>query len=125
MVTAPARPAQEAALALIAASDQVLAEARAHLDLRWQAFSQAFHDGFGRRPAPSSGGFYHWLPLPAAALADPMAFCLRLRDEGGVVVVPGMAFGEAGRGFVRLSYAGDPAQIREGVARLAPFWSLP
>jgi len=51
-----------------------------------------------------------------------MAFCLRLRDEGGVVVVPGSAFGEGGRGHVRLSYAGDLAQIREGVRRLAPFW---
>ncbi len=54
-----------------------------------------------------------------------MPFCLRLRDEGRVVVVPGQAFGERGRGFVRLSYAGDPALIREGVRRLAPFWSTP
>jgi aspartate/methionine/tyrosine aminotransferase len=51
-----------------------------------------------------------------------MAFCLRLRDEGGVVVVPGSAFGAGGHDHVRLSYAGDPLQIREGVRRLAPFW---
>ena len=125
MVTAPARPAQEAALALLAASGTVLAEARGHLKLRWEAFSEAFLAGFGQSPEVAAGGFYHWLPCPPWALADPMAFCLRLRDEGGVVVVPGSAFGEAGRGFVRLSYAGDPAQIREGVRRLAPFWSTP
>lgn len=125
MVTAPARPAQEAALALVEASTQVLAEAKAHLALRWQAFSQAFGEAFSQALVPASGGFYHWLALPPCALADPMAFCLRLRDEGGVVVVPGMAFGERGRGFVRLSYAGDPGQIREGVRRLAPFWRLP
>jgi aspartate/methionine/tyrosine aminotransferase len=52
-----------------------------------------------------------------------MAFCLRLRDEGRVVVVPGLAFGNRGAGYARLSYAGDPARIREGVTRLAPFWS--
>ena len=125
MVTAPARPAQEAALALLEASGTVLAEARCHLRLRWEAFSDAFQSGFGYTPALAAGGFYHWLACPDWALDDPMAFCLRLRDEGGVVVVPGSAFGEGGRAFVRLSYAGDPARIREGVRRLAPFWSAP
>jgi aspartate/methionine/tyrosine aminotransferase len=122
MVTAPARPAQQAALALLAASAQVLAEAREHLRVRWEAFAAAFGQAFGQVPVPAAGGFYHWLALPPAALADPMAFCLRLRDQGGVVVVPGSAFGERGRGHIRLSYAGDPEQIREGVRRLAPFW---
>jgi aspartate/methionine/tyrosine aminotransferase len=125
MVTAPARPSQLAALALLRASDQVLAEAREHLRVRWEAFAGAFAQAFGRSPAPGAGGFYHWLALPPAALADPMAFCLRLRDQGGVVVVPGQAFGPGGRGHIRLSYAGAPEQIREGLRRLAPFWSEP
>jgi aspartate/methionine/tyrosine aminotransferase len=123
MVTAPARPAQLAAQALLEASPAVLSEARQHLRLRWEAFSGAYAEAFGQVPEPAAGGFYHWQPLPAPALADPMAFCLRLRDQGGVVVVPGSAFGEGGRGHIRLSYAGDPEQIREGVRRLAPFWS--
>jgi aspartate/methionine/tyrosine aminotransferase len=122
MVTAPARPAQEAALALLEASDRVLAEARAHLRRRWQAFAQAYREAFGQDPTPAAGGFYHWQPLPPAARADPMAFCLRLRDQGGVVVVPGSAFGPAGAGHLRLSYAGDPAQIQEGLRRLGPYW---
>jgi aspartate/methionine/tyrosine aminotransferase len=123
MVTAPARPAQLAAQALLEATPAVLAEARAHLALRWEAFSEAYQAAFGASPRRGAGGFYHWQPLPAAALADPMAFCLRLRDQGGVVVVPGLAFGPGGRGHIRLSYAGDPSQIGEGVRRLAPFWS--
>ena len=109
-------------MALLAASAQVLAEARAHLERRWAAFSEAYRAGFGHPPERAAGGFYHWQPCPPEALADPMAFCLRLRDEGGVVVVPGSAFGEGGRGFIRLSYAGEPDQIREGVRRLAAFW---
>ncbi|BDU75787.1 pyridoxal phosphate-dependent aminotransferase [Mesoterricola sediminis] len=120
MVTAPARTSQLAALALLRASGAVLAEARAHLQVRWEAFSGAWAEAFGAAPAPGAGGFYHWQPLPPGA--DPMAFCLRLRDEGRVIVVPGHAFGERGRGHVRISYAGDPGRIREGVARLAPFW---
>jgi aspartate/methionine/tyrosine aminotransferase len=122
MVTAPARPAQEAALALLEAAPSVLAEARDHLRRRWDAFSAAYAAAFGATPAPGAGGFYHWQPLPAGAEADPMAFCLRLRDQGGVVVVPGLAFGERGRGHVRISYAGDPGQIREGLRRLGPYW---
>jgi len=123
MVTAPARTSQLAALALVRESGAVLAQAREHLRARWEAFSEAFARHFGQAPRHGAGGFYHWLALPPGA--DPMPFCLRLRDEGRVVVVPGQAFGERGRGFVRLSYAGDPALIREGVRRLAPFWSTP
>ncbi len=122
MVTAPARPSQRAALALLRESTVVLAEARTELSLRWAAFSGAFLHHFGYSPAPSSGGFYHWLELPQAGKADPMAFCLRLRDEGGVVVVPGFAFGEGGRAHVRLSFGGMPTDIAEGMRRLAPFW---
>lgn len=123
MVTAPARTSQLAALALMEQSGPVLAEAREHLRVRWEAFSRAYAQAFGFSPAPAAGGFYHWQPLPPCP--DPMAFCLRLRDEGRVVVVPGTAFGARGRDHIRLSYAGDPARIREGVARLAPFWRCP
>ena len=123
MVTSPARPAQLAALALLEASPAVFEEARKQLRLRWEAFSEAYTTGFGVSPHLAAGGFYHWQPLPSHAMADPMGFCVRLRDEGRVVVVPGTAFGQGGRGHIRLSYAGDPALIREGVRRLAPFWN--
>jgi aspartate/methionine/tyrosine aminotransferase len=122
MATSLSRPAQAAALALLTASAEVVREAKGHLQARWEAFAQAYEEGFGTRPRPAAGGFYHWQPLPASAQADPMAFCLRVRDQGKVVVLPGMVFGSRGRGHVRLSYGGDPQQIREGVRRLAPYW---
>jgi len=125
MVTAAARPSQLAALALLRHSERVLVQGRSELSRRWEAFSKAFSIHFGRQPRSAAGGFYHWLELPAQGKADPLAFCLRLRDEGGVVVVPGFAFGEAGRGHVRLSFGGDPADIAEGLRRLAPFWREP
>lgn len=120
MVTAPARPSQMAAQALLEASGSVLAEARGHLARRWEAFSGACREAFGAAPETPGGGFYHWMPLPPGA--RDLDFCRRLRDEGKVIVVPGSAFGERGRTFLRISYAGDPDLIREGVARLAPFW---
>ncbi len=121
-VTTAALPAQHAALALIRASETVLADARRELRLRWDALAVALKEHLGLEATPPDGAFYHWLPLPASAHADPMAFCLRLRDEGKVVLVPGLIFGEGGRGYARLSFAASPEQVREGVKRLAPFW---
>jgi aspartate/methionine/tyrosine aminotransferase len=121
-VTTAALPMQRAALALIEGSAAVLADARRELRARWDALASSLKEHLGMDAAPPDGAFYHWLALPVAAHADPMAFCLRLRDEGGVVLVPGLIFGEGGRAFARLSFAASPDQLREGVRRLAPFW---
>ncbi|HJV23495.1 MAG TPA: pyridoxal phosphate-dependent aminotransferase [Holophagaceae bacterium] len=122
-VTATSAPSQRAAEALITASDEVLPAARREVQARFDALKDAWQEAFGEVLKPPAGAFYHWMPLPKAALADPMAFCLRVRDEARVVVVPGLAFGEGGRGYARLSFAARPDQIREGVRRLAPLWS--
>ena len=123
-VTTAALPSQRAALALIEASDTVLAAARGELRARWEALASALKTDLGLEATPPDGAFYHWMPLPPSANADPMAFCLRLRDEAKVVLVPGLVFGEAGRAFARLSFAASPEQLREGVRRLAPFWGV-
>ncbi len=121
-VTATAAPSQRAATALVEASDEVLSAAREEVRLRFETLRQAWKEHLGDDLRPPAGAFYHWMPLPESALADPMAFCLKLRDEAGVVLVPGLAFGEGGRAFARLSFAARPDQIAEGVRRLAPHW---
>jgi aspartate/methionine/tyrosine aminotransferase len=123
-VTGTATPAQWAALALIERSDTVLAEARAAVGERWQALAAALREELGQVVTPPDGTFYHFMALPEAAHADPVAFCLKLRDEAKVVLIPGLAFGEGGRGHARLSFAATPEQLREGVRRLAPYWKL-
>ncbi len=75
----------------------------------------------GRAIEAPDGGFYHALPIPAEHRADPLAWCLRVRDEARVVLIPGLAFGEGGRSFARLSFAARPEQLVEGVRRLAAF----
>ncbi len=122
-VTAAAAPCQRAALALLEASDEVLPQGRREIATRWAALASAWQEYFGAILTPPAGTFYHWLPLPVAR--DPMAFCLRLRDEAKVVLVPGTAFGEGGRAFARLSFAARPEQIREGVRRMATLWGNP
>jgi aspartate/methionine/tyrosine aminotransferase len=120
--TSAAKPAQLAARALIDASETVLAEAREELYARWNALRTAWAEHLGETLEPPDGAFYAFLPLPESAWADPMAFCLQLRDETGVVLIPGIVFGEAGRRHVRLSFAAAPEQIAEGIKRLAPYW---
>ena len=50
--------------------------------------------------------------VPSAKLAEI------LLKEGHVAVTPGTAFGPAGEGFIRISYAASEEQIREGMARI-------
>ena len=102
---------------------EVLPQGRREIALRWEALASAWLDHFGETLAPPAGSFYHWLQLPQGR--DPMAFCLRLRDEAKVVLIPGTAFGEGGQGWARLSFAAQPGQIREGVRRLAELWRRP
>ena len=57
------------------------------------------------------GAFYAFVDVRLTGL-DSGEFADRLLDEEHVAVVPGEAFGEEGRGFVRLSYAGDAGELR-------------
>ena len=120
-VTAASRPAQAAALALLESSDTVLSAARASLAARWKAFAAGLESGLGIEAKAPAGAFYYWLKIPEGA-RDATEVCVRARDEGGVIAVPGSAFGAAGDRYVRLSYGASPADISEGLRRLAPFW---
>lgn len=122
MVSCLSRPAQAAAAALIASSGSVIPRARSELSARWEAFRSAVREHLGWDPPEPAGGFYAWLPLPAEGRPDPRAFCLQVRDRGGVIVIPGSAFGPRGAPYARVSWAGSPADITEGVRRLSIFW---
>lgn len=69
---------------------------------------------------PPEGAFYAFVDVRATGL-DSDQFAARLLDEWHVAVVPGTAFGAEGEGFVRLSYAGDPDELREGLRRMVLF----
>lgn len=68
--------------------------------------------------APSAGTFYLWVDV---GCEDSWAFADRLLDERHVAVAPGEAFGEQGRGRVRLSLASSEDQVRRGARELAAF----
>ena len=70
-------------------------------------------------PAPApAGSFYLWLDV---GCEDSWAFADRLLDERHVAVAPGEAFGDQGKGRVRLSLASSEDQVRRGARELGEF----
>ena len=69
--------------------------------------------------APADGAFYIYADI-GDRTQDSMAWCLRLLDETGVAMAPGVDFDTArGHEFVRMSFAGSETEIREGIDRLS------
>nr|WP_279529158.1 hypothetical protein [Halospeciosus flavus] len=52
---------------------------------------------------------------------DSFEVAKRLLDEYGVVTAPGVGFGEAGEGSLRISYANSTERLAEGMDRFADF----
>ena len=64
---------------------------------------------------PPAGAFYAFAPVPAC---DTITFAKTLATDAAVLVIPGLAFGTQGEGFVRISYAAPPEQITAGIERI-------
>jgi len=67
-----------------------------------------------------NGAFYAFPYIGATGLTS-QEFSLRLIEEETVACVPGTAFGAAGEGFIRCSYATSMEQIKEAMERMARF----
>ncbi len=65
--------------------------------------------------APPGGAFYAFVPVPSC---DTVTFAKTLATDGAVLVIPGVAFGSGGEGFVRLSFAASLDQIGTGIERM-------
>ncbi len=66
------------------------------------------------------GAFYVFPSITSSEL-DSMSFCEQLLCEEKVAIVPGNAFGAAGEGYVRISYAASMKNIMIAMQRLAAF----
>ncbi len=66
------------------------------------------------------GAFYIFPDIRCTGLTSD-EFCERLLKEEKVACVPGTAFGEAGEGFIRISYAYSIEHIKEALKRMEHF----
>lgn len=67
--------------------------------------------------APPDGAFYLFFGIEGEN--DTRRLCLDMVREAGVGIAPGTAFGKVGEGFMRLCFAGDPAEISVALDRLS------
>ncbi len=119
----PNAVSQAAYLAALATEPPQVEEMRANYARRRELLIRGLmHLGL---PTPGAHGAFYAFPDVAAHLGgatDSNAFCERLLDEEGVVLVPGSAFGAPTH--VRLSYALGEAQLREALVRLGRFLGM-
>jgi aspartate aminotransferase len=66
---------------------------------------------------PPDGAFYYFVDV--AAYGDCLELSRRILARRGVITIPGVAFGEGGRGNLRLSFAATEEHIRQGIAAIA------
>lgn len=64
---------------------------------------------------PSKATFYVWFSVPGGDSAD---FCARLLQETGVVITPGVGFGEFGEGFARIALTVGKERLQEAMDRM-------
>jgi aspartate/methionine/tyrosine aminotransferase len=72
------------------------------------------------RLEPPQGAFYAFAPVPAC---ETISFAKTLATDAAVLVIPGLAFGTLGQGFVRISYAAPIEQITNGIERVGRYLS--
>lgn len=86
----------------------------------YRARRDAMVAAFGRAgwkvPVPGAS-MYLWLPVPEGA--DDWSWVQTLIDEDGVIVTPGVAFGDGGKGFFRISLVRDAETLANAATLIA------
>ena len=80
-------------------------------------------NGFNRIGLPTHlphGAFYIFPCIKKTGLTS-LEFCEKLLEEQNVACVPGSAFGEAGEGFIRVSYAYSIEEIKVAIEKIGYF----
>jgi len=94
---------------------QWLAGVRAQFRDQREAALYAIRQQLDMAIDPPAGAFYAFVPVPFCKTLD---FAKTLATDAGVLVIPGIAFGSLGEGFIRISYAAPTQQIAAGIERI-------
>ena len=66
---------------------------------------------------PIKGTFYLWLPIPPS-FKSSSDFASAMLDKCGIVVPPGVGYGEYGEGYFRIALTVDKKRIEEAILRM-------
>lgn len=110
---------QAAALEAIRAGEDDVENMRREYDSRRRLLVDGFNR-LGMNCFEPRGAFYAFPSIAISGLDDE-TFCEALLQEEKLALIPGSAFGDSGRGYVRASYATSDNNIREALRRLERF----
>src|SRR6266852_4847233 len=114
-------PVQVAATAALNGPDDCIHEMRATYRRRRDALVESFGRAGWQVPPPSASMFA-WAPLPKAFRdVGSMQFATLMVEKSGVVVSPGVAFGEHGEGYVRIAMVENEQRIRQAARGVRRF----
>src|SRR5579872_219366 len=114
-------PVQVAATAALNGPDECIVEMRDTYKKRRDVLVESFGRAGWEIPAPAASMFA-WAPLPKGfAEIGSMQFATLMVEKSGVVVSPGVAFGEHGEGFVRIALVENEQRIRQAARNIRRF----
>lgn len=112
-------PSQYAALEAISNGEEDVRRFVAEFDRRRRLMVKGLRD-VGLTLNEPQGAFYVFPSIRSTGM-DDFEFAERLLDEEKVAVIPGSAFGDCGRGYVRMCYASPYNLLEEALERIGRF----
>jgi alanine-synthesizing transaminase len=114
-------PVQVAATAALNGPQDCIKEVRDTYRKRRDALVESFGRAGWDIPPPTASMFA-WAPLPEKFRdVGSMAFATLMVEKSGVVVSPGVAFGEHGEGYVRIAMVENEQRIRQAARNIRRF----
>jgi alanine-synthesizing transaminase len=114
-------PVQVAATAALNGPQECISEVRDTYRKRRDTLVEAFGRAGWVIPPPSASMFA-WAPLPEKFReVGSMQFATLMVEKSGVVVSPGVAFGEHGEGYVRIAMVENEQRIRQAARNIRRF----
>ncbi len=111
--------AQYAAIEALKRGDNAVEEMRLAYLARRNLIVKGFND-LGLTTHTPKGAFYIFPDITSTGLTSEQ-FCEALLNEQKVACVPGTAFGDAGEGFIRVSYAYSLDELKLALSRIRSF----
>jgi alanine-synthesizing transaminase len=114
-------PVQVAATAALNGPDDCIREVREIYKKRRDVLVESFARAGWDVPPPAASMFA-WAPLPKGfEQMGSMQFATLMVEKSGVVVSPGVAFGEHGEGYVRIAMVENEQRIRQAARNIRRF----
>ena len=113
---------QEAGIAALTGDQECVRQTAATYQRRRDILVEGLGKLGWQMPKPQASMFI-WAPLPGGYRSS-MDFCLEFLDKTGILMVPGVAFGAQGEGYVRIAMVQKEEDLREAIERVASLFQF-